>query len=105
MQTDRQKNFRFLVGHGVGSLVATIIVGDDGHCGSINYLAVDPQFLGNGFGLTMVQAAEEFLRAIGCPKINLCVRRENEAVIKFHDKSGYAEDTVYYSSKWLIDDQ
>ena len=36
--------------------------------GSINYLAVDPQFSGHGFGRVLVQAAEEFLRGIGCPK-------------------------------------
>ena len=77
-----------------GSLIATIMVGYDGHRGSINYLAVDPQFSGHGFGRTLVQAAEEFLRGIGCAKINLCVRRENEAVIKFYDKLGYAEETV-----------
>ena len=81
------------------------MVGYDGHRGSINYLAVDPQFSGHGFGRVLVQAAEEFLRGIGCPKINLCVRRENEAVIKFYDKLGYAEETVYYCGKRLIEDQ
>ena len=81
------------------------MVGYDWHRGSINYLAVDPQFSGNGFGLALVQAAEEFLCTIGCLKINLCVRRENEAVIKFYNKSGYAQETVYYCSNRLIDDQ
>ncbi|MDB4852525.1 GNAT family N-acetyltransferase [Alphaproteobacteria bacterium] len=73
--------------------------------GVVNNLAVDPQFLGHGSGCTLVQAAAEFLRGIGCAKINLCVRRENEAVIKFYDKLGYAEETVYNSGKWLIEDQ
>ena len=41
------------------------MVGYDGLRGSINYLAVDPQFSGNGFGRTLVQTAEEFLRGIG----------------------------------------
>jgi ribosomal protein S18 acetylase RimI-like enzyme len=50
-----------------------------------------------------VQVAEEFLRGIGCAKINLCVRRENEAVIKFYDKLGYAEETVYYCGRKLIE--
>ena len=85
------KNGRFLVGYEVGRLVATILVGYVGHRGSINYLAVDPQFLGKSSGLTLVQAADEFLRATGCPKLSLCVWRENEVVIKFYDKSGYAE--------------
>ena len=64
------------------------MVGYDGHRGSINYLAVDPQFLGHGFGRTLEQATEEFLRGICCAKINLCARRENAAVIKFYDKLG-----------------
>ena len=81
------------------------MVGYDRHCGSINYLAVNPQFLGNGSGLTLVRAAEGFLGAIGYPKINLCVRRENEAVIKFCDKLGYAEETVCNCGKRLIKDQ
>jgi hypothetical protein len=33
------------------------------------------------------------------------VQRENEAVIKFFDKLGYAEETVCYSGKRLIEDQ
>ena len=82
-----------------------IWVSNDGHRGSINYLAVDPHFSGHGFGRKLVQAAEAFLRGIGCAKINLCVRRENEAVIKFYDKLGYAEETVCYCGKRLIEDQ
>ena len=102
-QTD--KNGRFLVGHEAGSLIVTIMVGYNGHLASINYLAVDPQFSGNGFDRTQVQAAEEFSRGIICAKINLCVRRENEAVIKLYDKLGYAEETVYYCGQMLIEDQ
>ena len=101
-QTD--KNGRFMVGHEAGRLVATIMVGYDGHRGSINYLAVDPQFSGHGFGRKLVQVAEEFLRGIGCAKISLCVRRENEAVSKFYDKLGYAEETVCCCGKRLIED-
>ena len=56
-------------------------------------------------GRTLVQAAEEFLRGIGCAKINLCVRCENEAVVKFYDKMGYTEVTVYYCGERLIEDQ
>ena len=41
-QTD--KNGGFLVRHEAGRLGATIMVGDDGHRGTINYLALYPQF-------------------------------------------------------------
>ncbi len=63
-QTD--KNGRFLVGHEAGSLIATIMVGYDGHRGSINYLAVDPQFSGHGFGRRLVQAADRRSVAPAC---------------------------------------
>ena len=39
-QTD--KNGKFFVGQDASTLIATIMVGYDGHRGSINYLAVDP---------------------------------------------------------------
>ena len=68
-------------------------------------LAVDPQFSGHGFGGTPVHAAEEVLRGIGYAKINLCMGRENGAVIKSYDKLGYAEETVCYCGKRLIEDQ
>ena len=80
------------------------MIGYDGHRGCINYLAVDPRFLGNGFGRVLVRAAEEFLLGVGFTKINLCVRRENEAVIKFYDKLRYAEETAYNFCKRLIED-
>ena len=94
-----------MFGHEASRSVATIMVGYDGHRGSINSLAVDPQFSGHGFGRKLVQSAEEFLAGIGCAKINLYARRENEAVIKFCDKLGYAEETVCYCGKRLIEDQ
>ena len=93
-----------MIGHEAGQLVATIMVGYDGHRGSSNSLAIDPRFLGHGFCRKLVQAAEEFLRGIGCAKTNLCVRRENEAAIKFYDKLGYAEENVFYCGKRLIED-
>jgi len=40
-----------------------------------------------------------------CPKINLCVRRDNEAVIEIYDGLGYEEESAYYCGKRLIEDQ
>ena len=64
------------------------MLGYNGRRGSINYLAVDPAVAGNGHGRHLMQMAEAFLLSLECPKINLCVRRGNEAVIKFHDGLG-----------------
>ena len=81
------------------------MVGYDGQRGSINYLAVDPAVAGNRCGRHLLQMAEAFLLSLECPKINLCVRRDNEAGIKFYDGLGCEEESAYYSGKWLIEDQ
>ena len=44
------KNGEFFVGHDANTLIAAIVVGYDGHRGSINYLAVDPTVARNGYG-------------------------------------------------------
>jgi ribosomal protein S18 acetylase RimI-like enzyme len=75
----------FLVGHGAdGRLQATVMAGYEGHRGWINYLAVAPPHRRRGLGRRMLAAAEERLRQLGCPKINLQVRRTNTAVIDFY---------------------
>ena len=49
-----------------------------------------------------MQMAEVSLLSLECPKINLCVRRDNEAVIKFYDVLGYEEESAHYWGKRLI---
>jgi ribosomal protein S18 acetylase RimI-like enzyme len=42
-----------------------------------------------------MQAAEDFLKALGCPKINLQVRANNSSVVDFYKALGYnPEDRV-----------
>lgn len=72
-----------------GRLVATVMVGYEGHRGWINYLAVDPGRQRRGLGRHMMGVAEEALRALGCPKINLQVRASNQAVIDFYERIGF----------------
>ena len=43
--------------------------------------------------------------ALESPKINISVRRDNEAVITFSDGLGYQEESVYYCVKPFIEDQ
>ncbi len=85
----------FLVGSSEdGQLLATVMAGYEGHRGWINYLAVAPAHRRQGIGRQMMAAAEGRLRALGCPKINLQVRRGNAAVIDFYRRIGFAEDDV-----------
>lgn len=78
-----------VVGESDGELVAAMMVGYDGHRGSINYLAVAQSHRGRGLGKQLMDNAESMLRARGCPKINISVRGENAAVIGFYRSLGY----------------
>lgn len=83
------------VGEESGALIATVMAGYDGHRGWINYLAVTPTRRREGLGRRMMEVAEQALRDLGCPKINLQVRAENRDVIQFYERIGFrVEETV-----------
>jgi ribosomal protein S18 acetylase RimI-like enzyme len=84
----------FLVGCADGVVIASVMAGYDGHRGWINYLAVHPDHQRAGHGRLMMREAEERLRAMGCPKINLQVRRGNADVIAFYNAIGFRPDDV-----------
>ena len=94
----------FLVGTENGRIVAAVMAGYDGHRGSVNYLAVDPQLRRRGHGHAMMRRVEELLLAHGCPKVNLMVRSANAEVIAFYRQLGYAPDEVVALGKRLISD-
>lgn len=94
----------FLVGEYNEQLIATVMGGYEGHRGWINYLAVDPDYQHHGYGRFMMDAVAKKLLALGCPKINLQVRTNNTAVIRFYKKIGYTQDDVVSFGKRLIPD-
>lgn len=94
----------FLVGVRGDAVVASVMAGYDGHRGWLNYLAAAPELRGQGLGRAMVAAAEERLRALGCAKINLQVRRSNADVIAFYERLGYSTDDVLSMGKRLEHD-
>jgi ribosomal protein S18 acetylase RimI-like enzyme len=75
-------------------LVATAMVGHDGHRGWVYYLAVRPDRQGGGLGARMVRAAEAWLGERDVPKVNLMVRETNPAVLGFYERLGYADAAV-----------
>ena len=93
-----------LVGSLDGNLVATVMAGYEGHRGWINYLAVAEECRRRGFGRRMMDAAEARLRAIGCPKINLQIRRSNAAAVGFYRSLGFLEDESVSMGKRLVED-
>src|SRR5262245_57246233 len=82
-------------------VIGTVMVGYDGHRGQINYLGVDPAYRRRGVGRLLMQHAEDTLRALGCPKINLLVRQTNTEVIAFYERVGYKVDPVVSLGKRL----
>jgi len=98
----RAGNGWLLIGDLRGEVVATAMVGYDGHRGWINYLAVSPDHQHGGYGRQIMARAEELLRGEGCPKINLQVRKSNLGVLDFYRKLGFAEDEVVSLGKRLI---
>lgn len=86
-----------------GALVATVMVGCDGHRGWVYYLAVDPELRHAGHGAAMMRAAEGWLKARGAPRLNLMVRAENAAAVGFFEAIGYAASDVMVMQKVLTD--
>lgn len=94
-------NSDVLVGIVEGRIAASVMVGHDGHRGTMYYVSVDPDQQKGGLGRALVQAAEDWLRARGCWKINLLVRRGNEKVLGFYEALGYDLNTSQPLEKWI----
>ena len=90
-----------LVGVSDGRIVASAMIGHDGHRGTMYYVSVDPALRGQGFGRQMVAAAEDWLKARGVWKVNLLVRQSNEAVLGFYAGIGYETGTSVQIEKWI----
>ena len=83
-----------LVGEDSGQIIASVMVGHDGHRGAIYYLAVSPQRQRQGLGRAIHDAAIAWLQNAGVWKINLMVRLENTQVVSFYEKLGYRPNNV-----------
>jgi ribosomal protein S18 acetylase RimI-like enzyme len=94
----------FLVGEIDGQLMATCMVGDEGHRGWINLLGVAPAHQGGGHGRALLDEAERRLRAAGCPKVNLQVLTSNARMIAFYERLGFKRDDVVSLGKRLVAD-
>ena len=94
----------FLVGDVGGAVVATAMIGFDGHRGWVNYLAVDAAHRRGGLGARLMAEAERLLIDLGCPKLNLQVRSSNTGVIEWYRTLGYEPDNAVSLGKRLIPD-
>jgi len=87
-----------------GQLIASVMVGYEGHRGWVNYLAVHPDHRRQGLGRLLMDVAERRLRDLGCAKVNLQVRASNETATEFYRQIGYTVDDVVSLGKRLDDD-
>ena len=97
----REPNSTILIGRADDAIVATVMVGYDGHRGWVYYVATDPDRRAKGYGRAIMNAAEDWLRAAGIAKLQLMVRRENARAGAFYQSIGYAEAQTIVFAKWL----
>lgn len=90
-----------LVGTDAGGVVATAMVGYDGHRGWVYYLATRPERRGENLGRQMMLEAERWLAQAGATKVQLMIRSANAAVIDFYKAVGYELEDVRVVSRWL----
>jgi len=94
----------FFIGLNEKELIASCMVGYDGHRGWMYYLAVKKKHRNKGYAKQLVNYAEQVLKDQGCPKVELMVREDNTDVIDFYSIVGYNVETVKVMSKRLIPD-
>jgi ribosomal protein S18 acetylase RimI-like enzyme len=90
-----------LLGRDGDAIVASVLVGHDGHRGWVYYVAVDPEHRKKSFGRAIMAAAEDWLRARGILKLQLMVRPDNTQVQAFYETLDYDEQERIVYAKWL----
>jgi hypothetical protein len=94
-------NATVLLGRDGDTLVASVLVGHDGHRGWVYYVTVDPDHRKKGFGRAVMTAAEDWLRERGILKLQLMVRPDNTQVQAFYETLDYDEQERIVYAKWL----
>jgi len=95
------ENAAMLAGRDDSGIVASVLVGHDGHRGWVYYVAVDPDCRHKGYGRVIMDAAEHWLRRRGIEKLQLMVRPDNSQVQAFYQSLGYLEQERIIYAKWL----
>ena len=99
----RKSESDVLVGEADGKIVASVMVGHDGHRGIVYYVSVSPDCQGKGYGHQVMQVAEEWLRERDVWKMNLLIREGNEKVQAFYESLGYEVEPRLCMARKLID--
>ena len=89
------------VGEWDSAIIASVMCGHDGHRGWACYLAVSPDCQGQNLGRAMMTQAEDHLRALDVPKLELMIRETNAKVVQFYEALDYKTAPVIVMSRWL----
>jgi ribosomal protein S18 acetylase RimI-like enzyme len=92
----------FLVGRLGDRVVCTAVAGFDGYRGWVYHLATAPDCRRQGFARELMLEVERRLSARGCPKLNLQVRKTNQAVLTFYAHLGYLVEDHTSMAKVLV---
>ena len=84
-----------------GAIVATAMVGHDGHRGWVYYVATDPEHRGKGHGRAIMTRPRTGCARRGIEKLQLMVRPDNTKVQAFYQSIGYGEQQRIIFAKWL----
>ena len=85
-------------------IVATVMVGEDGHRGWVYYLATHPDVQRQGFARQMMSSAEVWLKTRGIWKMQLLIRADNGAARSFYEKLGYQNTQAVCFQKVIAGD-
>ncbi len=89
----------FLVAEDDGKIIGTVIGGYDGRRGLIYHLAVARAYRERGIGTLLMNEVERRLRAKGCLRAYLLVKRGNERVVEFYRQRGWETMDVTLMAK------
>lgn len=91
----------FLVAESGGKIIGCVIGGFDGRRGMMYHLAVAPDHRRLGVGDALMNELEARLRAKGCIKYYLLVKKENDQAIQFYERRNWVRMDLYTYGKDL----
>lgn len=83
------------------TIAGSVMVGVDGHRGWVYYVGVTPAHRGAGHGRSLMNAAADWLRRRGAPKVQLMVRADNAAALGFYAALGLERQNVVTLGRFL----
>lgn len=88
-----------------GAIVAAVLCGHDGRRGSINHLAVSPEYRRQGIGKALADRCLYELRSAGIRKCNILVLQENASGRGFWSRLGWnvREDLLHMQHLTVVE--